>query len=209
MWNPNWPVETGRAPWGSECPECWWSHTVHARDVEARRSVHHERHFDLSAGSDGGAGAQWAMGNPGNWGVPGGASDTGMGGGGFGRHLGHLGPPVVEPPHVRRWREDSILTRRGAFTGRGPKGWRRSDSRILEDVCDALMQDGDVDAAEIEVTTKDGEVTLEGLVSDRRQKRRVEEICDSCLGVKDVHNKLRVAGAKEVEASPEMRTVVV
>src|SRR5262245_30542187 len=40
---------------------------------------------------------------------------------------------------------------RGRFTGKGPKGYRRSDDRVKEDVSEALSRDGDLDASEIEV----------------------------------------------------------
>jgi hypothetical protein len=60
---------------------------------------------------------------------------------------------------------------RGRFTGRGPKGYIRSDERIREDVSDRLEQHGEIDATEIEVRVSNGEVTLEGTVEDRRTKR--------------------------------------
>jgi hypothetical protein len=36
-----------------------------------------------------------------------------------------------------------------------------------------------------------GEVTLEGSVEDRRQKRMAEEAIENLTGVKDVHNRLK------------------
>ena len=82
-------------------------------------------------------------------------------------------------------------TRGGPFSGRGPKGYRRSDERIREDVGEALTRDGDLDASEIVVTVEDGEVTLEGTVPDRRSKRLAEDLAGQ-RGVRDVHNRLRV-----------------
>jgi osmotically-inducible protein OsmY len=76
--------------------------------------------------------------------------------------------------------------------GRGPRGYTRSDDRIREDVSDWLMEDRYVDASEIDVTVANGEVTLAGLVDSREAKRRAEDIAASALGVKDVHNSLRV-----------------
>lgn len=86
---------------------------------------------------------------------------------------------------------------RGPYTGRGPRGYRRSDDRIFEDVCEALTEHGDIDAGEIEVAVQNGEVTLTGTVADRRQKRLAEDIVESCSGVQDVHNQLRVQGRLE------------
>ena len=81
---------------------------------------------------------------------------------------------------------------RGRFSGRGPKGWQRSDERIREDVSERLADHPDVDASEIEVTVKSGEVTLNGTVDDRSAKRIAEDIAESVSGVREVHNQIRV-----------------
>lgn len=81
----------------------------------------------------------------------------------------------------------------GAFQGRGPKGYQRSDERIREDVCDRLADSPDVDASEIEVNVSAGEVTLTGSVQDRESKRRSEDLVESISGVREVHNQLRVS----------------
>ena len=80
----------------------------------------------------------------------------------------------------------------GPFTGRGPKGYQRSDDRIREDVCDRLAQHGQVDAGEIDVQVSDAEVTLTGAVHSREAKRMAEDAADSVQGVREVHNQLRV-----------------
>jgi hypothetical protein len=80
----------------------------------------------------------------------------------------------------------------GPHSGRGPQGYRRSDERIHEEVCDRLTAHGHVDASEIEVQVKDGEVTLTGKVGDRRQKREAENVAEGVRGVVDVHNQLRL-----------------
>ncbi|HEX3530307.1 MAG TPA: BON domain-containing protein [Thermoanaerobaculia bacterium] len=81
----------------------------------------------------------------------------------------------------------------GPFSGRGPRGYRRSDERIHEDVCDRLTAHGEVDATDIEVKVESGEVTLSGTVPDRRTKRLAEGIVDGVRGVVDVHNQLRLS----------------
>ena len=80
---------------------------------------------------------------------------------------------------------------RGEHRGKGPKGYKRSDDRIREDVCDRLSDDDELDASDITVNVKDGEVTLEGTVNDRRAKQRAEDLAESVGGVRDVDNKLR------------------
>jgi hypothetical protein len=80
----------------------------------------------------------------------------------------------------------------GQYYGRGPKGYQRSDERIQDDVCERLTRDPRVDASEIEVSVKEGEVTLSGTVVDRRQKRTAEDTIEHVLGVKEVHNRIRV-----------------
>lgn len=76
--------------------------------------------------------------------------------------------------------------------GKGPKGYRRSDARILEDVNDRLADDPAIDASDIEVIVKDAEVTLSGHVTDRWEKRRAEDCAERASGVTHVQNNLRV-----------------
>ncbi len=80
----------------------------------------------------------------------------------------------------------------GPHTGRGPEGYRRSDERIREDVCQRLTVHGEVDARGIEVKVEGCEVTLTGTVPDRRTKRTAENVAEAVSGVKDVHNQLRI-----------------
>lgn len=80
----------------------------------------------------------------------------------------------------------------GPYTGRGPKGYRRSDERIFEDICERLAAHGGVDASDMEVRVEGGEVTLEGVVEDRRTKRLAEDVSEGVRGVEDVHNRLRL-----------------
>lgn len=82
-------------------------------------------------------------------------------------------------------------TRQG-HRGKGPKQYTRSDSRVLEDVNERLTEDDDVDASEIEVTCESGVITLQGSVPERWMKHRAEDIAESCSGVKDVENRIRV-----------------
>ena len=90
----------------------------------------------------------------------------------------------------RRRRADEM--RQGRYAGRGPRGYRRSDERIREDINDQLTEDWYVDPTDVEVTVKNGMVTLTGHVDNRFEKRRVEDISESVSGVTDVSNQLRV-----------------
>jgi hypothetical protein len=83
--------------------------------------------------------------------------------------------------------------------GRGPKGYQRSDSRIREDICDRLMVSW-MDAENVEVLVLAGEVTLQGTVKSRDEKRAIEAVAESVLGVKDIHNTLRVDSGEQASA---------
>jgi osmotically-inducible protein OsmY len=76
--------------------------------------------------------------------------------------------------------------------GRGPKGYKRSDGRIEEDVNDRLTDDPYLDASDIQVSVKDSEVTLSGTIRRREDKRRAEDLAELVSGVAHVQNNLRV-----------------
>ena len=80
---------------------------------------------------------------------------------------------------------------------RAPKGYRRSDARIHEEVCERLGRAHGLDVSEVEVEVQEGEVKLSGTVADRAQKRRAEDLAAEIAGVLDVHNGLRLRRAGE------------
>jgi hypothetical protein len=101
----------------------------------------------------------------------------------------------------QQWRQGSA-----AHQGKGPRGYRRSDDRIREDVCDCLTDDPRIDASNMEVTVTECVVTLSGSVNSREDKRRAEDLVESISGVKDVNNNLRVSyetGGEKGEKSGE------
>ncbi len=108
-------------------------------------------------------------------------------GGGMGSYMGGLGS----------------FAGGGNYAGRGPKNWQRSDERIKEDINERLTEHSQIDATEIEVQVRNGEVTISGTVEDRRTKRMVEDLIEGVSGVKDVHNQLRAsqAGAQQENGS--------
>lgn len=75
---------------------------------------------------------------------------------------------------------------------RGPKDFVRSDERIREAVCERLSEEDSIDISEVSVNVKEGCVTLEGTVPERRMRHTIEDIADNCWGVKDVENHVRV-----------------
>ena len=81
---------------------------------------------------------------------------------------------------------------RGRHAGLGPRGYVRSDARIWEEVCDRLTAHPDLDPRRVEVSVREGIVTFEGQVDERRDKRLAEELAESVLGVRDVHNRIEV-----------------
>jgi osmotically-inducible protein OsmY len=80
----------------------------------------------------------------------------------------------------------------GPYRGRGPRGYRRSDDRIREDVCECLTEDDCIDASNMDVAVRECEVTLSGTVNSREEKRRAEDLIEDLPGVKEVTNNLRV-----------------
>jgi osmotically-inducible protein OsmY len=81
--------------------------------------------------------------------------------------------------------------------GKGPKNYQRSSDRIKEDVNDKLSDNWMLDASNIEVDVKGSEVTLNGTVESREDKRRAEDIAEDVSGVTHIQNNLRVSKTEE------------
>lgn len=107
--------------------------------------------------------------------------------------------PEVEEAARRRgidlhWQE---LQARGVHRGKGPRSYQRSDERIREDINDVLMEDPYIDATDVEVTVKNGDVILNGMVDDRNIKRRAEDIVESQVsGIRHFENRLHTRYAR-------------
>lgn len=97
--------------------------------------------------------------------------------------------------HFSRDWSDHTSSNYGIFSGKGPKGYKRSDDRIREEVCEALYRSPGVDARDIEVTVNQGCVSLKGTVDSRDAKREAESCIENLSGVEDVLNELRVIKA--------------
>jgi osmotically-inducible protein OsmY len=74
----------------------------------------------------------------------------------------------------------------------GPKGYRRPDERVREDMCERLAMNPYVDVSDVSVEVSNGVVMLEGTVQARREKYVIEEIAEAVFGVTEVENRLRV-----------------
>jgi hypothetical protein len=158
--------------------------------VEGRGAREPERDWGRGWGFGRGAGAGSVSGRP-EWG-----GSDGYEPGGYGwseQERSGMWPSRAE--YGFGWR-----VRQGPHVGRGPRGYRRSDERIREDICERMSQHGELDASDIEVTVLNGEVTLQGTVPGRADKRLAEDLVEDVSGVHDVHNQLRVAHAAGQEA---------
>lgn len=82
------------------------------------------------------------------------------------------------------------------FTGRGPRGYRRSDQAVREDLCERLAVHGEIDATDVEVSVVNGEVLLTGEVDSRATKRAIEDLAYGVSGVADVNNLLKIGVAR-------------
>ena len=67
----------------------------------------------------------------------------------------------------------------GPHAGKGPRDYYPADGRIEDQACDVLTRHGHVDASGICVLVRNGEITLEGTVGSRREKRAAEDAVES------------------------------
>ena len=123
----------------------------------------------------------------------------------FGR--GHGGWDAPSEHGGDRWGQSGDWRREAAYImeepqmvrarGRGPKNYRRSDERVREDMCERLMMNDRVDSSDVTVEVRDGVVTLDGTVPERRMKYMIEDVAAECLHANDVENRIRVAQREE------------
>jgi len=85
----------------------------------------------------------------------------------------------------------------GQNSGRGPRGFTRSDERIKEDICERLTEHPDLDATDLEIKVHNGEVTLTGTVNERWNKRVAEDLAGTVSGVKQIQNQIRFQEGSE------------
>ena len=90
---------------------------------------------------------------------------------------------------------------RANFAGVGPRGYRRSDERISDEINEALTRHPDIDASDVIVSVLAGHVTLDGFVDDRAAKHLAEDLAAAALGVSDVTNNLRIGTEPRTDAA--------
>jgi osmotically-inducible protein OsmY len=178
-----------RSDWGND-----YGHS-YGNDAQAERSWEGGRSGSLSTD-------RWGIGGRGRSEMRGGAErygserygreGYGAEGYGRGRESGSFYP-------VAAWSYTETWSVPGPYSGRGPKGYKRSDERIREDIADRLSQHGRIDASEIQVTVSDCEVTLHGTVDSREEKRLAEDLAEGVSGVREVNNQLRVSRRDEFD----------
>lgn len=88
--------------------------------------------------------------------------------------------------------DESDRTARISYAGMGPKGYRRSDSSLEEEVCEVLTRDPQIDASEIVVAVEDGTVKLSGTVENREERFDIERAVDGIWGVEEIMNDIKV-----------------
>jgi osmotically-inducible protein OsmY len=82
---------------------------------------------------------------------------------------------------------------------------RRGDADTEAAVLDALIADGELHVADIDVTVDDGTVILRGLVEREPQREHAQRIAMAVPGVSAVHNELalwRLASPEDISERP-------
>jgi hypothetical protein len=115
---------------------------------------------------------------------------------GWNYELGNYGRSSSPEHYGLREPAEEASRRRVGFAGVGPKGWRRPDDRVLDEIVEGMVREPDLDAGEIEVAVDLGDVTLRGVVGDLGEKYLAEEIASGVAGVRDVENRIRVRGRR-------------
>jgi osmotically-inducible protein OsmY len=75
-----------------------------------------------------------------------------------------------------------------------PRGDRRPDERIKDEIQHLLARHEQVDARDIQVDVREGMVTLSGDVGSLQEKRIAERITSLAFGVTEIKNNLNIKG---------------
>ena len=84
----------------------------------------------------------------------------------------------------------------GAADGNNEWSERQDDSRITRDVRTVIYRDAMLGDARIGVSTRDGVVTLNGVVEESAHIGRARQLAESVAGVREVNIQLRVNGTR-------------
>jgi len=93
----------------------------------------------------------------------------------------------------RGWVDEPHPTKhvRHGHAGVAPRRFKRSDEMILDHVAEALTWSPDVDARDITIAVRDGDVILSGTVPERDMIFIVDEIMESVHGIRNFDNHLK------------------
>jgi hypothetical protein len=101
-------------------------------------------------------------------------------------------PNIYETEVARATQQGEIEP--GALDKDKPRGARRSDEQIKDEIKTLLREHGQVDARGIQVDVRDGVVTLSGSVSSLSEMRAAEGMAGNVIGTLDVKNQLTIKG---------------
>jgi|SRR5690606_26155481 len=82
---------------------------------------------------------------------------------------------------------------RVSYRGRGPRGYRPSDERLRELICERLTDHPRIDASDIEVDVQSGIVHLSGTIPDPAMRQALMEVIGQIYGVAGVVDRIIVA----------------
>jgi len=133
--------------------------------------------------------------------------DAGRSQSGFLVTAGGLRVPVAAPTSLAGWPATADAAGAGPaaagsevrYRGVGPKGYRRSDPRVREQVCERLLLDPYLDASRVVVKVSKGRVALTGSVPSERM-RDAAVAAASSVAAGTVDARLQVTGGVPARA---------
>ena len=99
-------------------------------------------------------------------------------------------PNIYEADEVSRTTQDEPGSLDSDLDPR-PRGDRRTDDEIKDEIWRLLVQHSQVDASDIQVDVQDGVVRLSGKVESWLEKQTAESVVRNVLGVLEVDNQLK------------------
>jgi len=81
---------------------------------------------------------------------------------------------------------------RASYRGRGPRGYRPSDERLREIICERLTDHPRIDASDVEIDVQSGIVHLSGAIPDHAMKQALLELVGQIYGVSGVVDRINV-----------------
>jgi osmotically-inducible protein OsmY len=97
----------------------------------------------------------------------------------------------------QRFPESGVNRDQRGLPGSPDRSQQSSDARIREIISDELIDNPTIDARDINVIVRDGEVRLVGTVDSERSKRNAEHVVSRMPGVRHADNELKVRPTSE------------